>query len=139
DMRGWVLLGLPCADYVSGFSEAWMGVGLAIGAYLNWQIVAKRLRGCTEVAEDSISVPDFLANRFKHESQLLRVISSIVILIFFLFYTSSGMVAGAKLFEASFGLPYQAALWIGALVVVGYTLLGGFLAVSWTDFIQGSL
>ena len=139
DMSGWLLLGLPGAVYASGFSEAWMGVGLAIGAYLNWQFVAKRLRVYTEVASDSITVPDFLANRFKDESHLLRVISSIVILIFFLFYTSSGMVAGAKLFEASFGLPYQAALWIGALVVVGYTLLGGFLAVSWTDFIQGSL
>src|SRR5699024_1214992 len=85
-----------------------------------------------------ITVPDFLANRFKDESHLLRVISSIVILIFFLFYTSSGMVAGAKLFEASFGLPYQAALWIGALVVVGYTLLGGFLSVAWTGLIQAS-
>lgn len=139
DMSGWLLLGLPGAIYTAGFSEAWMGVGLSIGAYLNWQFVAKRLRVYTEVASDSITIPDFLSNRFKDESHLLRVISAIVILIFFLFYTSSGMVAGAKLFEASFGLPYQAALWLGALVIVGYTLLGGFLAVSWTDFIQGTL
>lgn len=139
DMSGWLLLGLPGAIYAAGFSEAWMGVGLSIGAYLNWQFVAKRLRVYTEVASDSITIPDFLSNRFKDESHLLRVISAIVILIFFLFYTSSGMVAGAKLFEASFGLPYQAALWLGALVIVGYTLLGGFLAVSWTDFIQGTL
>lgn len=139
DMSGWLLLGLPGAIYASGFSEAWMGVGLAIGAYLNWQFVAKRLRVYTEVSNNSITVPDFLGNRFKDNSHVLRVIAAIVILFFFTAYTSSGMVAGAKLFEASFGLPYQAALWIGALVVVSYTLLGGFLAVSWTDFIQGSL
>src|SRR5699024_8767933 len=98
DMSGWLLLGLPGAIYTAGFSEDWMGVGLSIGAYLNWQFVAKRLRVYTEVASDSITIPDFLSNRFKDESHLLRVISAIVILIFFLFYTSSGMVAGAKLF-----------------------------------------
>lgn len=139
DMSGWLLLGLPGAIYASGMSEAWMAIGLAIGAYLNWQFVAKRLRVYTEVAQDSVTIPDFLENRFKDKSHILRVISALVILLFFTFYTSSGMVAGAKLFEASFGLSYQSALWIGAIVVVSYTLLGGFLAVSWTDFIQGSL
>src|SRR5690625_2806627 len=116
-----------------------MAIGLAVGAYLNWQFVAKRLRIYTEVSNDSITIPDFLENRFKDTSHVLRVISAFVILLFFTFYTSSGMVAGAKLFEASFGLSYHTALWIGTIVVVSYTLLGGFLAVAWTDFIQGSL
>lgn len=139
DMSGWLLLGLPGAIYVSGLAEAWMAIGLSVGAYLNWQFVAKRLRVYTEVANDSITVPDFLENRFKDKSHILRIISALVILLFFTFYTSSGMVAGAKLFEASFGLSYQTALWIGTIVVVSYTLLGGFLAVAWTDFVQGSL
>lgn len=139
DMSGWLLLGLPGAIYLSGLAEAWMAIGLAVGAYLNWQFVAKRLRIYTEVSNDSITVPDFLENRFKDTSHVLRVISAFVILLFFTFYTSSGMVAGAKLFEASFGLSYQSALWIGTIVVVSYTLLGGFLAVAWTDFIQGTL
>lgn len=139
DMSGWLLLGLPGAIYLTGISESWIAVGLAIGAYLNWQFIAKRLRVYTEVSNNAITIPDFLENRFKDTSRLLRLISAIVILLFFTFYTSSGMVAGAKLFEASFGLSYQAALWIGVIVVVSYTFLGGFLAVVWTDFIQGSL
>ncbi len=139
DMSGWLLLGLPGAIYASGMAEAWMAVGLAVGAYLNWQFVAKRLRVYTEVSNNSITIPDFLENRFKDKSHILRVLSALVILLFFTFYTSSGMVAGAKLFEASFGLPYQTALWIGAVVVIGYTLLGGYLAVAWTDFFQGIL
>src|SRR5699024_10494866 len=117
DMSGWLLLGLPGAVYAAGVSEAWMAIGLSIGAYLNWQFVAKRLRVYTEVSEDSVTIPDFLENRFKDKSHVLRVISALVILLFFTFYTSSGMVAGAKLFEASFGLSYQPALWIGTLVV----------------------
>ncbi|KGP74496.1 sodium/proline symporter PutP [Pontibacillus yanchengensis] len=139
DMSGWLLLGLPGAIYGGGLSAAWIGVGLAIGAYLNWQFVARRLRVYTEVANDSITVPDFFENRFRDNSHILRVISALVILLFFTFYTSSGMVAGAKLFEASFGLGYQQALWIGAIVIISYTFLGGFLAVSWTDFVQGIL
>ncbi|MCA1022120.1 sodium/proline symporter PutP [Halobacillus litoralis] len=139
DMSGWLLLGLPGAIYASGLSEAWIGVGLAIGAYLNWQFVARRLRVFTEVANDSITVPDYLENRFRDNSHVLRVISAFVILLFFTFYTSSGMVAGAKLFEASFALSYTQALWLGAVVTISYTFLGGFLAVSWTDFVQGIL
>ncbi|MGM8364017.1 sodium/proline symporter PutP [Virgibacillus sp. W0181] len=139
DMSGWLMLGLPGAIYASGLGESWLAVGLAIGAYLNWQFVAKRLRVYTEVANNSITIPDFLENRFKDSSHVLRIISALVILLFFTFYTSSGMVAGAKLFEASFGLSYQSALWIGTVVIVAYTFLGGFLAVVWTDFIQGTL
>ncbi|GEN53721.1 sodium/proline symporter PutP [Halobacillus faecis] len=139
DMSGWLLLGLPGAIYAGGLSSAWIGVGLAIGAYLNWQFVARRLRVFTEIANDSITVPDYLENRFRDHSHVLRVISAAVILLFFTFYTSSGMVAGAKLFEASFALSYTQALWLGAIVTISYTFLGGFLAVSWTDFVQGIL
>src|SRR5699024_6739360 len=139
DMSGWLMLGLPGAIFATGLSEAWLAIGLATGAYLNWQFIAKRLRIYTEVANDSITVPDFLENRFKDKSRLLRVISALVILLFFTFYTSSGMVACANLFEASFVLSYQTALWLCVLAVVTYTFLGGFLAVVWTDFIQGTL
>ncbi|MBU8906404.1 sodium/proline symporter PutP [Desertibacillus haloalkaliphilus] len=139
DMSSWLLLGLPGAMYVAGMSEIWLAIGLSIGAYLNWQFVAGRLRKYTEVAGDSITLPDFFENRFRDQSKILRVISALVILVFFAFYTSSGLVAGALLFEASFGLGYTQALWIGAAVIISYTFLGGFLAVSWTDFFQGIL
>ena len=102
-------------------------------------VVARRLRIYTEVASDSITVPDFLHNRFEDKTRLLRVLSAIVILVFFAFYTSAGMVAGAKLFEATFGLDYTVALWGGGAIIVSYTFLGGFLAVAWTDFIQGMI
>lgn len=101
--------------------------------------MARRLRSYSEVSNNSITIPDYLENRFRDSSKSLRVISALVILLFFTFYTSSGMVAGAKLFEASFGFQYETALWIGAIVIISYTFLGGFLAVSWTDFIQGIL
>lgn len=139
DMSSWLLLGLPGAMYAGGMSQIWIGIGLAIGAYLNWQFVASRLRRYTEVANDSITVPDYLENRFRDSSKALRVISAIVILVFFTFYTSSGLVGGAILFESSFGMSYETALWIGAIVIISYTFLGGFLAVSWTDFFQGIL
>ena len=139
DMSGWLLLGLPGAMYAAGMNQVWIAVGLSVGAYLNWQFVARRLRVYTEVAKDSITVPDYLENRFHDKRKLLRVASALVILLFFAFYTSSGMVAGATLFQKSFGLEYTTALWIGATVIVSYTFLGGFLAVSWTDFFQGIL
>ncbi|MDX1655889.1 MAG: sodium/proline symporter PutP [Candidatus Competibacteraceae bacterium] len=139
DMSGWLLLGLPGAVYAAGMNQIWIGVGLTIGAYLNWQFVARRLRIYTEVAKDSITVPDYLENRFHDHTKILRVVSALVILLFFTFYTSSGMVAGATLFEKSFGMSYSTALWVGGLVIVSYTFLGGFLAVCWTDFVQGLL
>ncbi|OEH93388.1 sodium/proline symporter PutP [Bacillus solimangrovi] len=139
DMSSWLLLGLPGAMYAAGMNQIWIGVGLSIGAYLNWQFVAKRLRSYTEVANDSITVPDYFENRFRDKSKLLRVISALVILVFFTFYTSSGLVGGALLFQESFGMTYNQALLIGAVVIISYTFLGGFLAVSWTDFIQGIL
>ncbi|MGD6805120.1 sodium/proline symporter PutP [Rossellomorea vietnamensis] len=139
DMSSWLLLGLPGAAYASGLGSIWLAIGLTIGAYLNWKFVASRLRSYTEVANDSITVPDFFENRFKDGSRILRVISALVILIFFTFYTSSGLVGGAILFQESFEMSYNTALLIGAIVIISYTFLGGFLAVSWTDFIQGIL
>ncbi len=139
DMSSWLLLGLPGAAYASGLGSIWLAIGLTIGAYLNWRFVASRLRAYTEVSNDSITVPDFFENRFKDKSRVLRVVSAVVILIFFTFYTSSGLVGGAVLFQESFDMSYNTALWIGAIVIISYTFLGGFLAVSWTDFIQGIL
>lgn len=139
DMSGWLLLGLPGAMYAAGMNNIWIAVGLSIGAYLNWQFVAKRLRSYTEIANDSLTLPDYLENRFEDRSRVLRVASAAVILLFFTIYTSSGLVGGAILFERSFGLTYQTALWVGALIIVSYTFIGGFLAVSWTDFFQGIL
>jgi sodium/proline symporter len=139
DMSSWLLLGLPGYAYAAGMDALWICVGLSVGAYLNWQFVAKRLRSYTEVANDSITIPDFFENRFRDKSKILRIVSALVILIFFTFYTSSGLVGGALLFQESFGMTYTQALWIGAIVIISYTFLGGFLAVSWTDFIQGIL
>jgi sodium/proline symporter len=139
DMSGWLMLGLPGAMYIGGMSEIWLPIGLAVGAYLNWQFVAKPLRVYTEVSNDSITVPDFFENRFRDQSKILRVVSAIVILVFFTFYTSSSLVGGAILLENSFGMNYELALWVGAAVILSYTLFGGFLAASWTDFIQGIL
>ena len=139
DMSAWLLLGLPGAIYLGGLSEGWIALGLIIGAYLNWRLNAPRLRLYTEIADDAITLPDYFENRFKDGSNILRILSAIVILVFFTFYTSSGMVAGATLFESSFGMPYSTALLIGALVIVSYTFFGGFLAVCWTDFFQALL
>ncbi|MBT2678543.1 sodium/proline symporter PutP [Bacillus sp. ISL-35] len=139
DMSGWLLMGLPGGIYVSGLANAWIAIGLTVGAYLNWLYVAPRLRSYTHVANDSITIPSFLENRFKDDTKLLRIVSGIVILLFFTFYVSSGMVAGAVFFESSFGLDYHTGLLLVSAVVVAYTLFGGFLAVSYTDFIQGMM
>ncbi|PSJ47611.1 sodium/proline symporter PutP [Zobellella endophytica] len=139
DMSGWLLLGLPGAVFLYGINQAWIGIGLVIGAWLNWLFVARRLRVYTEQANDSLTLPDFLENRLADKSGLIRVISAVTILVFFIFYTASGLVGGAILFEKVFGLPYLTALIIGGGVIVAYTFMGGFLAVSWTDFFQGIL
>ena len=137
DMSGWMLMGLPGAAYVSGLNAGWIAVGLALGTYANWKFVAKRLRKYTELANNSLTLPDFLRNRYMDHSDLLRIIPAIFILIFFIIYTSSGFVAGGKLFETIFHLPYNVSVLLGAGVVIFYTLAGGFLAVAATDFIQG--
>lgn len=142
DMSGWLLTGLPGLAYASlaGTKEAvWTAIGLMIGTYLNWLFVAKRFRAYTEVANDSITMPTYFQNRFKTTSSLLRIICALFILFFFLIYTASMFVAGAKLFTSVLGVQYQTALLIGGAVIIIYTVLGGFLAVSWTDFIQGIL
>lgn len=139
DMSGWMLMGLPGAMYLSGLSSAWIGIGLVIGAYVNYLILAPRLRAYTEIAQDALTIPDFLEKRFDDKSHSLRLIASVVIILFFTLYTSSGIVAGGKLFEASFGLSYYTGLYVTAGVVVLYTMFGGFLAVSLTDFVQGCI
>ncbi len=139
DMSGWMLMGVPGAMYLSGVSSSWIAIGLLIGAYINYIIVAPRLRIYTEIANDSITLPDFFENRFADKTRLLRIVSSLVIVVFFTLYTSSGVVGGGKLFESSFGLNYELGLYVTAGVVVAYTLFGGFLAVSITDFVQGCI
>mgnify|MGYP005840898701 CR=1 FL=1 len=137
DMSGWLLLGLPGAIYAGGLGQTWIAIGLVVGAYLNWQFVARRLRVYTAISSDAITIPDYLDSRFRDQAKLLRIISAVVILVFFTFYVSAGLVGGGVLFERSFGLDYGVALWVGAAVIVAYTFLGGFLAVCWTDFVQG--
>lgn len=139
DMSGWMLLGLPGAMYMTGLSSAWIAVGLFIGALANYLIVAPRLRVYTAMADDAITIPDYFDKRFQDRSRLLRIISSLVIVVFFTLYTSSGLVAGGKLFESAFGLDYAWGLWITAGVVLAYTMVGGFMAVSLTDFVQGCI
>lgn len=139
DMSGWLLLGLPGYAYLSGMESIWIAIGLMIGTYLNWKLIAKRLRKYTEIAGDSITISLYLENRFRDSKKVLRLISAIFIIIFFLIYTASGLVAGGKLFSTVFDIPYIYALTIGAAVIITYTFLGGFMAVCWTDFIQGML
>ncbi|TXL65782.1 sodium/proline symporter PutP [Cerasibacillus terrae] len=137
DMSGWMVMGLPGAMYVTGIASAWLAIGLTVGAYINYLVLAPRLRTYTEVANDSITIPDYLENRFYDSSNILRFVSGIVILVFFALYASAGMVSGGKLFESAFGLDYKVGLFVTVAVIVIYTLFGGFLAVSMTDFVQG--
>lgn len=137
DMSGWMLMGLPGFAYVAGLNAGWIALGLILGTWANWQFVAKRLRKYTELADNSLTLPDFFQNRFHSSGNALRIISAVFILIFFIIYTSSGFVAGGKLFNTVFGIPYGYSLLLGAFVIVFYTFAGGFLAVCWTDFIQG--
>jgi sodium/proline symporter len=139
DMSGWLLLGLPGAIYAGGLGEAWIGFGLLLGAYFNWRITAPRLRIYTQQADNSLTLPDYFSNRFRDQSKILRVVSASIILVFFTVYVAAGLTAGAKLFEASFAMDYHLALLVGGLVIISYTFIGGFLAVSWTDMIQGLL
>lgn len=137
DMSGWLLMGLPGALYAAGLVELWIAIGLTIGAWLNWKFVAPRLRTYSEVADNAITVPSFYGNRLHDRSNLIRILSGVIILVFFTFYVSSGMVAGGTFFEASFGMDYRLGMVLVAGIVVLYTLVGGFLAVSYTDVVQG--
>lgn len=137
DMSSWLLMGLPGLAYLTGVADAgWTAIGLAIGTYLNWRIVAKRIRRYTHVAGNSITLPSFFSNRYRDEEKILQSIGAIFIVIFFIPYTASGFAACGKLFSSLFGINYQVAMVISALIIVGYTTLGGFLAASTTDFIQ---
>jgi sodium/proline symporter len=139
DMSGWLLLGLPGAIYAAGLVEAWIAIGLIIGAWLNWRFVAPRLRAYTEISDNAITIPSFFSKRLKGDSRPLRIAAALVILVFFTFYVSSGMVAAGKFFESSFGWPYLTGLAVVAVVTLGYTLFGGFLGATLTDVAQGLL
>ncbi|MFD2028997.1 sodium/proline symporter PutP [Promicromonospora aerolata] len=139
DMSGWLLMGLPGAIYVSGLVESWIAIGLTIGAWLNWKFVAPRLRAYTETAKNSITIPSYFENRLHDTSRLLRVSSGVIILVFFTFYVSSGLVAGGTFFEGSYGFDYTTGIWVVGGVTLAYTLFGGFLGATWTDVAQGSM
>jgi sodium/proline symporter len=139
DMSGWLLMGLPGAMYLGGASEAWIAIGLVVGAWANWRFVAGPLRVYTERTRNALTLPDYFTHRFADDSRVLRIVAGLVILVFFAVYCASGMVAGARLFESVFGMPYAQALWWGAAVTILYTFVGGFLAVSWTDCVQATL
>jgi len=139
DMSGWLLLGLPGAIYAGGIGESWIGIGLLVGTYLNWKFVAQRLRTYTERASNAITLSDYFESRFEDRSRMLRMVSAIVIIVFFVIYVSSGLVAGGLLFELVFGIDQTTAITASVAVIVAYTLLGGFLAVSYTDAFQGLL
>ena len=137
DMSSWLLMGLPGLAYLSGIAEpVWTAVGLAVGTYINWLIVAKRLRRYSAAAGNSITIPQFFSNRFCDGSGVLTLISALIIVIFFIPYTASGFSAIGKLFSSLFDVNYHLAMIVGAIVIIGYTMSGGFLAASFTDLVQ---
>ncbi|HYH31448.1 MAG TPA: sodium/proline symporter PutP [Pseudonocardia sp.] len=137
DMSGWLMMGLPGAIYAAGLVEAWIAIGLTVGAYLNWRFVAPRLRSYTEVAQNSITIPSFFENRLHDTSRALRVASGAIILVFFTFYVSSMLVAGGEFFQLAFNGSYLLGMILVAVVTLSYTLFGGFLGASLTDVVQG--
>ena len=139
DMSGWVLLGLPGYAYLAGLEAAWISLGLVIGVAANWGLMAKRLRIYSEQLDDAVTLPTYLQRRFADKTPWLKSISSLSILLFFLFYVGSGLIAGGKLFNEVFGFDYQIAVFVSVALILFYTLFGGFLAVSWTDVFQGLL
>ncbi len=139
DMSGWLLMGLPGLAYLTGFDAVWLVAGLIVGTYLNWKFVAAPLRVRTEQLGDSLTMPDYFERRFEDRSRVLRTITAAFILVFFTFYASSGFVATGRLFESLFGMHYHDAMFWGSIVMLAYTFFGGFLAVSWSDVLQGTL
>lgn len=139
DMSGWLMMGLPGLAYVAGLGAGWMALGLLVGTWLNWRIVAEPLRRRTEELDDALTVPTYFARRFPELGQALKIVAALTILLFFTFYTSSGLVAAGKLFETVFEMPYFWAVTTGTLLIMLYTLFGGFLAISWADLFQGML
>jgi len=139
DMSGWLLMGLPGLAYLAGFDAAWLVTGLIVGTWLNWRFIAAPLRVRTEQLGDSLTLPDYFERRFDDRSRVLRTITALLILVFFTFYASSGFVATGRLFESLFGMHYHDAMFWGSFVMLAYTFFGGFLAVSWSDVLQGTL
>lgn len=139
DMSGWLLLGLPGFAYLAGLESIWIAIGLVVGVAANWRLVAARLRNFSAQLDDAVTVPAYLARRFNGRSRWLQPLAAAVILLFFLFYVSAGLIGGGKLFNVVFGIDYQLAVLLGAAVILLYTLFGGFLAVSWSDLFQGLL
>lgn len=139
DMSSWLLMALPGTVYLHGLSMIWMPLALILGAYCNWKFIAARLRVYTEIAGNSLTIPEFFANRFKDNCIILRLVTALAIICFFIFYTVSGFVAGAELVKLVFAIDYHLALLISAGTIIAYTVVGGFLAVNWIDFFQGSL
>lgn len=139
DMSGWLLMGLPGSVYALGTGQMWIAVGLFLGTVANWLIISGRLRRYTIVANNSLTLPAYFENRFHDKKRILLGISSVVIVIFFLVYTASAFASGGKLFSTVFGCSYHVSLTIGAVIILAYTFMGGFMAVCTTDFIQGML
>ncbi len=139
DMSGWLLMGLPGLAYVAGVNSMWLVLGLIVGTYLNWKFIAAPLRTRTEQLGNSLTMPDYFERRFDDGSRVLRTLTAFFILVFFTFYTSSGFVATGRLFESLFGMHYHDAMFWGSIVMLAYTFFGGFLAVSWSDVLQGTL
>lgn len=140
DSSAWLLMGLPGLCYLGGFKETfWTALGLIVGTYLAWVFIAKNLRKCSIAFDDSITIPEFLTNRFQDKTHILTIVSVFFIVLFFTIYTASGFVACAKLFNSVFGLKWEIGLFIGFAIILSYTILGGYKAVCTTDFIQGTL
>ena len=139
DMSGWLLLGLPGAVYALGAGEGWIVVGLVCGAWGSWRLVAPRLRASSERLGGAVTLPQFISRGVAARTPVPAVVAAALVVFFFAIYTAAGFVAGAKLFASTLGLDYQAALWLGVAVVLVYTVVGGFLAVCWTDAFQAVL
>lgn len=139
DMSGWLLMGLPGSIFLFGLSKSWIAIGLLVGAYYNWKLVAGRLRVHTELSYNALTLPDFFLHRFGKDGKGVKTIAALVILVFFTLYCASGMVAGAQLFTVIFDISYLQALVLSALATIIYTFIGGFLAISWCDTIQATL
>ncbi|MFV9924989.1 MAG: sodium/proline symporter PutP [Francisella endosymbiont of Hyalomma scupense] len=139
DMGSWLLLALPGAFMISGINQIWLPLGLTIGAFINWGVIARRLRIYTEIAKDSITIPAYFENRFHDNKGMIRSLTAVVVVIFFTIYIGAGFVSGGVLFSSMFGISYHQALLFTAAIIFIYTCVGGFLAISWIDFFQGSL
>ncbi|AXA33971.1 sodium/proline symporter PutP [Francisella adeliensis] len=139
DMGSWLLLALPGAFMVSGLNQVWLPLGLTIGAFVNWGVVAKRLRVYTEIAKDSITIPEYFENRFHDKTNILRSLTALVTVVFFTIYIGAGFVSGGVLFSSMFHISYHEALIFTAIIIFTYTCVGGFLAIAWIDFFQGTL